>query len=68
MHLGYKDLLQRGGLVRDNFFDFQFIGTMNRFVAPDASTPTHFLELRFRITSGWPVIFGNPEVMPATSL
>jgi hypothetical protein len=35
MHLGYKDLLQRGGLVRDNFFDFQFIGNVqNRWPAP----------------------------------
>jgi len=35
MHLGYKDLLQRAGLVRDNFFDFQFIGNVqNRWPAP----------------------------------
>ena len=28
MHLGYKDLLQRGGLIRDDFCDFQLIGNV----------------------------------------
>jgi hypothetical protein len=62
MHSDFKYLLQGGGLVRDNFFDFQFVGTMNRFVAFDATISTHFPRSpfldRFRVWSGRALLSG----------